>query len=124
MGEKRVVLKHHAHTAALSGHRELGAGHFLAVKADAAPDWALETGDQPQKCCLAATGGSQQSHEFSALQSEIDFLESPVSEGRVIAVPETVDLDWEGLHRHEARKCSPIVMPFYVDHHSSGDHHR
>ena len=93
------------------------------MKANAAADWSFKTGDQSEKGGLAAAGGAQQPHKFTALQAEIDVLKSPLRSRSVIAVPETIDLDRKGLHRREARKCSPIVIPLDVNLHPSSCHH-
>ena len=94
VGEKGVVLKHHAHAAALGGQPAVGPGHLLAADPHHPSLRPLEAGDQAQQGGLAAAGGAQQAHQFAWAQLEIDGAQGPVATGgwAAVAMPQAREL--------------------------------
>ena len=94
VGEQGVVLKHHAHAAALGGQPALGPRHLLAADPHHPTVGTLKAGDQPQQGGFAATGRAQQAHQFPGAQLEVDVPQGPVAAGggAAVAVPQAAQL--------------------------------
>ena len=94
VGEQGVVLKHHAHAAALGRQPALGPRHLLAADSHHPTVGALKAGDQPQQGGLAATGRAQQAHQFPRTQLEVDVPQRPVAAGggAAVAMPQAAQL--------------------------------
>ena len=70
MREERIVLKHHAHTAALRRQKPPRSSDGLAVDRHCARVGGLESGDKPQRRRLAAATRAQERHHAAAFGIE------------------------------------------------------
>ena len=94
VGEEGVVLKDHAHPAALGRQPAPLARHGPAANRNGTALGLLEASDQAQQGGLATARGAKQPHQLAGLELEIDVPQRPVPAGggTGVAMPEATEL--------------------------------
>ena len=75
MGEERIVLKHHAHSATFGWHASVGADDLAAVDVHRSPFRVFEAGNDPQRRRLATAGRTDQRQQASVPHIEAEVVE-------------------------------------------------